>query len=79
MDREIIKEIINQLEKLSNKYSDDNVRLAFYILHRYGIFEFNNYITSEELTKINEELKKKDTMFDEDFNYQVDMILNENR
>ncbi len=79
MDREIIKEIMNQLENLSNKYNDDNIRLAFYILHRYGIFEFNNYITSEELTKINEELKKKDTMFDEDFNYQVDMILNENR
>ena len=26
MDREIIKEIINQLEMLSNKYSDDDVR-----------------------------------------------------
>lgn len=79
MDREIIKEIINQLEMLSNKYSDDDVRLAFYILHRYGTFEFNNYITGDELTKINKELKRKNTMFDEDFNYQVDMILNENR
>lgn len=79
MDREIIKEIMNQLEKLSNKYTDNDVRLAFYILHRYGMFEFNNYISNDELTKISKELKRKHTIFDEDFNYQVDMILNRNR
>lgn len=79
MDREIIEEIINKLEKLSSKYSEDNIRLAFYILQRYGKYKFNNYITSDELTKIDNVLKRKHTMFDEDFNYQVDVILNENR
>lgn len=76
MDRKRIEKIINDLDNMSQKNYNDDFNLAIYIYIRYGLFEFNNYICDDELEKINKILKQHSTIFDEDINDEVKMILN---
>ena len=76
MDRKRIEKIINDLDNISQKNYNDDFNLAIYIYIRYGLFEFNNYICDDELKEINQVLKQRSTIFDEDINDEVKMILN---
>ena len=76
MDRKRIEKIINDLDNISQKNYNDDFNLAIYIYVRYGLFEFNNYICDDELKEINQVLKQHSTIFDEDINDEVKMILN---
>lgn len=76
MDRKRIEKIINDLDNMSQKNYNDDFNLAIYIYIRYGLFEFNNYICDDELKEINQVLKQRSTIFDEDINDEVKMILN---
>lgn len=76
MDRKRIEKIINDLDNMSQKNYNDDFNLAIYIYIRYGLFEFNNYICDDELKEINQVLKQHSTIFDEDINDEVKMILN---
>ena len=76
MDRKRIEKIINDLDNISQKNYNDDFTLAIYIYIRYGLFEFNNYICDDELKEINQVLKQHSTIFDEDINDEVKMILN---
>ena len=75
MDRKRIENIMNKLKDISDVFYDDEFNLATYIFLRYGLFEFNNYICDDELEQINKVLKRSDTMFNEDVNDEVRMIL----
>lgn len=76
MDREIIYEIMKELDKLSEKYSDNEVIISSYISIRYGTSNFENYFDSSELDKVFKEISKCRTIFDNDLNYRIDRILN---
>ena len=76
MKRKRIETIINQIDNISQKNYDDEFNLAVYIYIRYGLFEFKNYICDNELEEINKILKQNNTIFNEDINEQVSMILN---
>lgn len=76
MDRKRIEKIINDLDNISQKNYNDDFNLAIYIYIRYGLWEFNNYICDDELEKINKVLKQHSTIFNEDINDEVKMILN---
>lgn len=78
MDRIKIKKIINELDNISEKNFDDDFNLAVYLYIRYGLYEFNNYICDDELEEINKILKRNDTLFNEDINDEVRLILNDN-
>lgn len=75
MDRKRIENIMNKLKDISDVSYDDEFNVAVYIFVRYGLFEFNNYICNDELEEINKVLKRHSTMFDEDVNDEVRMIL----
>lgn len=77
MDRTRIEKIINELDNISEKNYDDDFILAVYVFVRYGLFEFNNYICDDELKEINKILKQHSTIFDEDVNDEVRIILND--
>lgn len=77
MDRTRIEKIINELDNIAQKNYDDDFNLAMYIYVRYGLHQFNNYICDDELIEINKILKKHCTLFDEDINDEVRMILND--
>lgn len=77
MDRTRIEEIINELDNISEKNYYDDFILAVYVFVRYGLFEFNNYICDDELKEINKILKQHSTIFDEDVNDEVRIILND--
>ncbi len=76
MDRKRIEKIINDLDNILQKNYNDDFNLAIYIYVRFGLWEFNNYICDDELEKINKILKQHSTIFDEDINDEVKMILN---
>ena len=76
MDRERIFEIIKELDKLSEKYSDNEIIIASYISIRYGTSNFENYIDSSDLDKVFKEISKCRTLFDEELNYKIDRISN---
>lgn len=76
MDRERIYEIMKELDKLSEKYSDNEVIIASYISIRYRTSNFENYIDSSGLDKVFKEISKCRTLFDNDLNYRIDRILN---
>lgn len=76
MDEERIKEVMNHIENISNKCTNDEFNIAIYLYVRYGKSIFDNYIDSEDLDKINQELKRHTTLFDEELNYNIDKILN---
>ena len=75
MERKRIENIMNKLKDISDVSYDDEFNVAVYIFVRYGLFEFNNYICDDELEQINKVLKRSDTMFNEDVNDEVRMIL----
>ena len=75
MDRKRIENIMNKLKDISDVSYDDEFNVAVYIFVRYGLFEFNNYICNDELEKINKVLKRNSTMFDENVNDEIRMIL----
>lgn len=77
MDRKRIENIINKLKNISDTASDDEFNVAVYILVRYGKFEFDNYICDDELEEINKVLKRRSTLFDEDINDEIRLILND--
>lgn len=77
MDRKRIENIMNKLKDISDVSYDDEFDVAIYIFLRYGLFEFNNYICDDELEEINKVLKRHSTIFDEDVNDEVRMILND--
>ena len=54
---------------------DEEFDVAVYIFLRYGKYEFDNYICDDELEEINKVLKSHSTIFNEDVNDEVRMIL----
>lgn len=77
MDIENVEFLMKIFDVLSNHYSDyNNFNLAMYIYMRYGIRTFNDYKETGKIEKINKELKKHHTLFDEELNYEIDTILN---
>jgi len=77
MERDKIEKVINKLHNIAETSNDDDFNLALYIYVRYGIFEFDNYICDNELEEINQVLKRYSTIFNEDINDEVSMILND--
>ena len=77
MDRKRIENIMNKLKDISDVSYDEEFDIAVYIFLRYGKYEFDNYICNDELEKINKVLKRHSTIFDEDVNDEVRMILND--
>ena len=77
MDRRRIEKIMNELDNISEKNFDDDFNLAVYLYIRYGLHHFKYYINDNELEEINKVLKRHSTLFDEDINDEVRMILND--
>ncbi len=77
MERDKIEKVINKLHNIAETSNDDDFNLALYIYVRYGIFEFDNYICDNELEEINQVLKRYSTIFNEDINDEVSIILND--
>lgn len=71
-----IVKIVDELNDLSDKFSDEELRVASYLLIRYGTSTCKYYIDDSDLEKIYKEIKKRTTIFDEELNYKVDKILN---
>lgn len=78
MDRNKIEKIINEIDNISQKNYDDDFNLAMYLYVRYGLHHFKYYIDDNELEEINKVLKRHSTLFDEDINDEVRLILNDN-
>lgn len=77
MEKKKIQNIIRKLNDISTKYTDNEMIIAIYIWIRYGTNTFNNYIDEAKLNKIFEEIKNYTTIFDEQLNYNIDKILND--
>lgn len=77
MDRKRIEKIINEIDNVYEKYNDDEFNLAFYIYCKYGLHHFKYYINDDELEEINKILKRYSTLFDEDLNDDIRLILND--
>lgn len=77
MDRKRIENLINELDNISQKNYDADFNLAVYIYVRYGLHHFKYYIDDNELNEINKILKRHSTLFDEDINDEVRLILND--
>ena len=75
MDRKRIENIMNKLQDISDTSFADEFNVAVYIFMRLGKCNFDNYICDDELNKINNILENHETMFDEDVNDEVRMIL----
>lgn len=76
MEIERIVKIIEGLDELSDKFSDNEVIIACYLSTRYGTHTCKYYIDNTDLEKIHKEISKSGTLFDEDLNYRIDKILN---
>ena len=77
MERDKIEKVINKLHNIAETSNDDDFNLALYIYVRYGIFEFYNYFCDNELQQINHLLNRYPTIFNEDINDEVSIILND--
>jgi hypothetical protein len=77
MDRKRIEKIINEIDNISQKNCDDDFNLAMYLYVRYGLHHFKYYINDDELIEINKVLKRHSTLFDEDLNDDIRLILND--
>ena len=77
MERKRIEIIINKLDDIWQTTYDDEFNVALYIYVRYGLFEFNNYICDDELEEIKKILKRHNTIFDDEINDEVSLILND--
>lgn len=75
IDEEKYNKLMKELEKLSNQYDTKEFIVATYIINRYGLKLYENYIDSADIECILNELKKFNTIFNEEFNYKVDKIL----
>lgn len=75
MARERIEKLINELDNISEKHTDNEFNIAVYIYCRCGIFTFNNYINENDLEMIENEIKQHESIFNEDLNYKVTRIL----
>ena len=76
MEIDRVIKIVDELNDLLDKYSDDELRVVSYLLIRYGTSTCKYYIDDSDLEKICKEIKDRETIFDEDLNYNVDKILN---
>lgn len=76
MEIDRIVKIVDELNDLSDKFSDDELRVASYLLIRYGTSTCKYYIDDSDLEKICKEIKDRETIFDEELNYNIDKILN---
>lgn len=77
MEIERIIRIVEELDELSNKFSDNEVIIACYLSIRYGTKTCKYYIDDSDLDKIYKTISKYKTLFDEHLNYKIDKILNE--
>lgn len=77
MDRNKIEKIINEIDNISQKNCDDDFNLAVYLYVRYGLHHFKYYINDDELIEINKILKRFDSLFNEDLNDNIRLILND--
>lgn len=77
MDRSKIEKIINEIDNISQKNCDDDFNLAMYLYVRYGLHHFKYYIDDNELEEINKVLKRYDSLFNEDLNDDIRLILND--
>lgn len=77
MERKRIEKIITKLDDIWETTYDDEFNVALYIYVRYGLFEFNNYICDDELEEIKKILKRHNTIFDDEINDEVSLILND--
>ena len=64
MDIERIIKIIEELDDLSNKFSDNEVIIACYLSIRYGTHTCKYYIDNTDLDKIHKEISKCRTLFE---------------
>ena len=76
MEIDRVIKIVDELNELSDKFSDDELRIVIYLLIRYGTTTCKYYIDDSDLEKICKEIKDRETIFDEELNYKVDKILN---
>ena len=76
MEIDRVIKIVDELNDLSDKFSDDELRVASYRLIRYGTSTCKYYIDYSDLEKICKEIKDRETIFDEELNYNIDKILN---
>lgn len=77
MNRNKIEKIINEIDNISQKNCDDDFNLAMYLYVRYGLHHFKYYIDDNELEEINKVLKRYDSLFNEDLNDDIRLILND--
>lgn len=77
MNRNKIEKIINEIDNVYEKYNDDEFNLAMYLYVRYGLHHFKYYIDDNELEEINKVLKRYDSLFNEDLNDDIRLILND--
>ena len=77
MNRNKIEKIINEIDNISQKNCDDDFNLAMYLYVRYGLHHFKYYIDDNELEEINKVLKRYDSLFNEDLNDDIRIILND--
>ena len=77
MDRKRIENLINEIDNVYEKYTDDEFNVGLYIYAKLGKFEFDNYLCDDEIEEINKVLKRHSTLFDEEINDEVRLILNQ--
>lgn len=78
MDIEGIVKILEELDELSIRFSDNEVIIACYLSIRYGTRTCKYYIDNTDLDKIFKTISRHNTLFDGDLNHKIDKILNEN-
>lgn len=76
MVRKRVKSLIKLFENFETVFKNDELITATYIYYRYGLKTFNKEISGKKLNKIYDEIKKKETIFREDMNHEIDKILN---
>ena len=76
MVRRRVQSLIKLFENFETVFNNDELITAIYIYYRYGLKTFNKEISEKKLNKIYDEIKKKETIFREDMNYEIDKILN---
>lgn len=76
MDKEKIEKLVKMVDNTSDKYTNEEFIIAVYLLIRFGRHTVDNYVDSSELEEIRKEIKKHNSIFDEELNYNIDKILN---
>lgn len=77
MNRENIEKLILDINSIAEKHTNDEFNVAMYIYMRIGMFNFINYINETELEQIDKEIQKHETLFNENLNYEIDKIVDE--